>query len=235
MKRRFQCQTKPWPRTSGILPETSIKIESDIESFFFASKLDNRRRENSDTRKIFPTFLSLTEKKQRFFLRLSAVSLKVTCYDAFFLAFDWIRGKLVGMASTTEKNFFIFVDHLEHFFCSIPIKNWSIVLLCSHRQTKCCSKNSKTTHSPRRWNAKANRSLRAAKSKPLPPLRMSFFQEVCIALACLVIPSLIPVSLDSCAFGSNKYFLLCGLGGIISCGTTHTMVSQDDFLKSTDT
>lgn len=23
---------------------------------------------------------------------------------------------------------------------------------------------------------------------------------------------------DSCEFGSNKYFLLCGLGGIISCG-----------------
>lgn len=30
--------------------------------------------------------------------------------------------------------------------------------------------------------------------------------------------------IDSCAFGSNKYFLLCGLGGIISCGSTHTMV-----------
>lgn len=23
---------------------------------------------------------------------------------------------------------------------------------------------------------------------------------------------------DSCEFGSTKYFLLCGLGGIISCG-----------------
>lgn len=31
---------------------------------------------------------------------------------------------------------------------------------------------------------------------------------------------------DSCAFGSNKYFILCGLGGIISCGSTHTMVSE---------
>jgi len=31
---------------------------------------------------------------------------------------------------------------------------------------------------------------------------------------------------DSCAFGSTKYFLLCGMGGIISCGTTHTMVSK---------
>lgn len=24
---------------------------------------------------------------------------------------------------------------------------------------------------------------------------------------------------DSCEFGSTKYFMLCGLGGIISCGT----------------
>ena len=36
---------------------------------------------------------------------------------------------------------------------------------------------------------------------------------------------------DSCAFGSNKYFLLCGLGGIISCGSTHTMVSNPNYLK----
>lgn len=27
-----------------------------------------------------------------------------------------------------------------------------------------------------------------------------------------------PAGGDSCEFGSNKYFLLCGLGGIISCG-----------------
>lgn len=27
-----------------------------------------------------------------------------------------------------------------------------------------------------------------------------------------------PANGDSCEFGSNKYFLLCGLGGIISCG-----------------
>lgn len=37
--------------------------------------------------------------------------------------------------------------------------------------------------------------------------------------------------LDSCAFGSNKYFLLCGIGGIISCGTTHTMVVPLDLVK----
>jgi solute carrier family 25 phosphate transporter 3 len=36
---------------------------------------------------------------------------------------------------------------------------------------------------------------------------------------------------DSCAFGSSKYFLLCGLGGIISCGTTHTMVVPLDLVK----
>lgn len=28
-----------------------------------------------------------------------------------------------------------------------------------------------------------------------------------------------PAGADSCEFGSTKYFLLCGLGGIISCGT----------------
>lgn len=27
-----------------------------------------------------------------------------------------------------------------------------------------------------------------------------------------------PAGGDSCEFGSTKYFLLCGLGGIISCG-----------------
>lgn len=31
--------------------------------------------------------------------------------------------------------------------------------------------------------------------------------------------------LDSCEFGSLHYFALCGLGGVISCGTTHTMVN----------
>lgn len=36
---------------------------------------------------------------------------------------------------------------------------------------------------------------------------------------------------DSCEFGSNKYFVLCGLGGIISCGLTHTMVVPLDLVK----
>uniref|UniRef100_A0A6M2DHD3 Phosphate carrier protein, mitochondrial n=1 Tax=Xenopsylla cheopis TaxID=163159 RepID=A0A6M2DHD3_XENCH len=36
---------------------------------------------------------------------------------------------------------------------------------------------------------------------------------------------------DSCAFGSGHYFALCGLGGIISCGVTHTMVVPLDLVK----
>jgi solute carrier family 25 phosphate transporter 3 len=36
---------------------------------------------------------------------------------------------------------------------------------------------------------------------------------------------------DSCEFGSNKYFMLCGLGGIISCGLTHTMITPLDLVK----
>lgn len=36
---------------------------------------------------------------------------------------------------------------------------------------------------------------------------------------------------DSCEFGSAKYFALCGLGGVISCGTTHTMVVPLDLVK----
>jgi solute carrier family 25 phosphate transporter 3 len=36
---------------------------------------------------------------------------------------------------------------------------------------------------------------------------------------------------DSCEFGSNKYFLLCGLGGILSCGITHTGIVPLDLVK----
>lgn len=36
---------------------------------------------------------------------------------------------------------------------------------------------------------------------------------------------------DSCEFGSTKYFLLCGLGGIISCGSTHTLLTPLDLVK----
>ncbi|KAG5830777.1 hypothetical protein ANANG_G00314190 [Anguilla anguilla] len=36
---------------------------------------------------------------------------------------------------------------------------------------------------------------------------------------------------DSCEFGSQKYFMLCGFGGILSCGTTHTAVVPLDLVK----
>ncbi|KAG8259509.1 phosphate carrier protein, mitochondrial-like [Homalodisca vitripennis] len=36
---------------------------------------------------------------------------------------------------------------------------------------------------------------------------------------------------DSCEFGSPKYLALCGLGGILSCGLTHTMVVPLDLVK----
>lgn len=39
------------------------------------------------------------------------------------------------------------------------------------------------------------------------------------------------VSNDSCEFGSTKYFMLCGIGGILSCGTTHTAVVPLDLVK----
>jgi len=40
-----------------------------------------------------------------------------------------------------------------------------------------------------------------------------------------------PAPGDSCEFGSTKYFLLCGLGGIISCGSTHTLLTPLDLVK----
>jgi solute carrier family 25 phosphate transporter 3 len=49
--------------------------------------------------------------------------------------------------------------------------------------------------------------------------------EAAAAVSNVILPG------DSCAFGSNKYFLLCGLGGIISCGSTHTMVVPLDLVK----
>lgn len=36
---------------------------------------------------------------------------------------------------------------------------------------------------------------------------------------------------DSCEFGSNKYFALCSIGGIVSCGTTHFLVTPLDLVK----
>jgi solute carrier family 25 phosphate transporter 3 len=36
---------------------------------------------------------------------------------------------------------------------------------------------------------------------------------------------------DSCAYGSPKFFALCALGGVISCGVTHTAVVPLDLVK----
>lgn len=36
---------------------------------------------------------------------------------------------------------------------------------------------------------------------------------------------------ESCEFGSLQYFALCGVGGILSCGTTHTFVVPLDLVK----
>ncbi|XP_059138736.1 solute carrier family 25 member 3-like [Physella acuta] len=35
----------------------------------------------------------------------------------------------------------------------------------------------------------------------------------------------------SCEFGSSKYYLLCGFGGLLSCGITHTAVVPLDMVK----
>lgn len=35
----------------------------------------------------------------------------------------------------------------------------------------------------------------------------------------------------SCDFGSAKYFALCGFGGILSCGLTHTALVPLDLVK----
>lgn len=36
---------------------------------------------------------------------------------------------------------------------------------------------------------------------------------------------------ESCEFASPHYFALCGLGGVLSCGITHTMVTPLDLVK----
>ena len=35
----------------------------------------------------------------------------------------------------------------------------------------------------------------------------------------------------SCEIGSTKYYLLCGFGGLLSCGITHTAVTPLDLVK----
>lgn len=35
----------------------------------------------------------------------------------------------------------------------------------------------------------------------------------------------------SCEYGSSKYYALCGVGGLLSCGITHTLVTPLDMVK----
>ncbi|KAK4878442.1 hypothetical protein RN001_010948 [Aquatica leii] len=41
----------------------------------------------------------------------------------------------------------------------------------------------------------------------------------------------VPEGQESCKFGTDKYFLLCGFGGIIACGLTHLIVVPLDLVK----
>jgi hypothetical protein len=40
-----------------------------------------------------------------------------------------------------------------------------------------------------------------------------------------------PGDQNSCEFGSAKYYAICGFGGILSCGLTHTAVVPLDLVK----
>lgn len=52
------------------------------------------------------------------------------------------------------------------------------------------------------------------------------------ARVCLhVVSNPYPTEDVSCEFGSSKYYALCGFGGILSCGLTHTAVVPLDLVK----
>lgn len=59
---------------------------------------------------------------------------------------------------------------------------------------------------------------------------MRFSRSCLVTLFVWVIPCLSSEG-DSCEFGSQKYLILCGFGGILSCGTTHTAVVPLDLVK----
>jgi len=44
-------------------------------------------------------------------------------------------------------------------------------------------------------------------------------------------PTAVTKDEHSCEFGSMKYYALCGFGGILSCGLTHTAVVPLDLVK----
>ena len=45
------------------------------------------------------------------------------------------------------------------------------------------------------------------------------------------VPSAAGTEQNSCEFGSMKYYALCGFGGILSCGLTHTALVPLDLVK----
>merc|ERR1712178_326736 len=72
--------------------------------------------------------------------------------------------------------------------------------------------------------------LETAKSSPFA----SPFQAKCEGLKInesRKIQAAAPAEEYSCEFGDSKYYALCGLGGVLSCGITHTAVVPLDLVK----
>ncbi|EFO28242.2 phosphate carrier protein [Loa loa] len=65
-----------------------------------------------------------------------------------------------------------------------------------------------------------------------PRVRSSLFQYLPLRnLFCSSVDGGFGKSDEEVEFGSLKYFLLCGVGGVISCGTTHTAIVPLDLIK----
>jgi hypothetical protein len=61
--------------------------------------------------------------------------------------------------------------------------------------------------------------------------RIHVLSGVATEFAVTVASNLIDVSGAPVEFGSGKYFALCGVGGILSCGITHTAIVPLDMIK----
>lgn len=77
--------------------------------------------------------------------------------------------------------------------------------------------------------------LDAAKNNPFKaPLTSASCEEASADQALVQSRTIAAASVapgDACEFGSAHYFALCGLGGILSCGSTHTFVVPLDLVK----
>jgi solute carrier family 25 (mitochondrial phosphate transporter), member 3 len=60
------------------------------------------------------------------------------------------------------------------------------------------------------------------------PVKCTSFLIHCL---CIIHICLCFVDSYSCEYGSNHYYALCGLGGIVSCGLTHTAIVPLDLVK----